>query len=262
MKDKSTEKNQSSYQKPIWESFVWVSVTLIIILIGAAPPGSELILDFFPELKPCQKWIKVVFISVFLFILFCAWWWRKHKKTDIGQDSLSFDELSKRDELLKEKKIMRKFHCLTWRQKIFKNWPLNIITFKFIPLLICWIISLFVNKKYKPYGIDSFKFPKDWEDYKEKIKKYYKIIFGIHISNPFRSYEVKFGKDFQHIEIRWTNANERKFNNSKKELYKNIFSVDELKHIKIFTWVTPFGLYWNLKRTSLKIKEKIFRYTT
>ena len=230
-------KDKSFQERPIWIFF-----TAVIILISATPAINDLVLDFFPNLRKYQRWVKLFAIFISFVILGAIWRKEQQKKKN---QNISEDE--------QEKKYIRKALWRTWRQKIFKNWPLNIITFKFIPLPICWIISLFINKKYKPYGIDSFKFPKDREDYKEKIKKYYEIMFRIHILNPFRSYEVKFGRDFQHIEIRWTNANERNFNKPKNELYEKFFSGDNLKHIKIFTWIFPFGLYWNLRRILLKV---------
>ena len=52
------------------------------------------------------------------------------------------------------------------------------------------------------------------------------------------------------MEIRWTekNKNNSFFGEPKNGLYENIFSENNLNDIKIFTWIFPFGLYWNLRR--------------
>ena len=114
------------------------------------------------------------------------------------------------------KKVEKKYKRLTWLQNIFKNYLLNIITFRFIPLIICWIISLFPKKQYKSYLFDSFYFPKYWEkfseshedkekyNYEKVISKFFKNMFRVYIPSLKQSYEVKFERDFQSVEIRWT----------------------------------------------------------
>ena len=90
------------------------------------------------------------------------------------------------------------------------------------------------------------------------MNEFFKSIFRVYIVNSEKSYEIKFARDFQHIEIRWTDKNNRIFNNSKKELYEKVFSINDLKYIKIFTWIFPFGLYWNLIKLLLKPIKKCF----
>ena len=240
----------------------WVFIMLIITLIGVAPNFSELILDFFPTLTNCKKWIKLLFIVIALLILGSVYWLEE-------QIYLAPDKISK-DELLE--KIIKKAKWFTWQQNIFNHYPLNIITFRIFPLFICWAISLLINKNYKSYLFDSFDFPRYWEksfetpeekekyNYEKVISEFFETMFRVYIENLNQSYEIKFSRDFQHIEIRWNNKSGEKFNNTKKDLYDKIFSEEAFKNIKIFTWIFPFGLYWNLRRRIKQIILKIKNY--
>ena len=223
---------------------LWIFITLFSILmawIGLTTLFSALFLDFFPRLNDYKKWIQLSFILFGLFI-FGFIYWRSEKK---HPDKVSRDE--------DMKKTYRKYRWIVWKQNIFKHYPLNIIKLRFIPLFICWIISQFIDKKYKKnYQLDSFYFPESWTryDYEEITRRFFKSIFRFHFlkEKGVVSYEVKFGRDFQNIEIRWTEEGNSSFGELKNGSYKQFFSEKDLKHVKIFTWIFPFGLYWNLIR--------------
>lgn len=240
---KTDQIKNNDFQKGGW----WIFITLTLALIGATPSFNKLILNFVPNLSDLhQGIIKIGFVMTVVIISLSIWW----KKTQYEEEQNKSDE-----ELLEES--IKEAKWLTLKQHIFKRWPLNIITLKVIPLIICWIIErLFINRKCGLYHMNSFDFPEDWENYTKITSKFFKRMFRVTIqisSKIDKTYEVKFGRDFKYIEIRWTNENY--FNEPKKDLYENIFSENNLKHIKIFTWVTPFGLYWNLRRFLIKIKK-------
>ena len=229
----------------------WIFITLIIGLIGVAPNFSEQVLDFIPDWTIHKKWINLFFIVIGFILLYAVYWIEEQKHHD--PDKISEDESDEID--------TKKVKWFIWRQKIFKRYPLNIITLRVIPLFICWVISRFINKKYKSYLFNSFNFPRYWEKYaetpeeKEKYKyekvtiKFFKSMFRVYIGGEInQSYEIKFERDFQHIEIRWTDKDINTFSEPRNDLYEKIFSEDKFKHIKIFTWIFPFGLYWNLRR--------------
>ena len=104
---KSTDKNNSFQEKP-----GWIFITLIIILIGATPAFSELFLDFFPDLKEYQGWVKLSFIAIFIFVLGATWWKEEQKKRE--QDMSEGEQLEK---------SVKQARWMTWRQKIFKHYP-------------------------------------------------------------------------------------------------------------------------------------------
>ena len=234
----SEDKNNNFQEKPIW-----IFITLIIILIGAAPAFSELFLDFFPNLKEYQGWVKLIFIIVFIIILGVTWWREEQKRRN---ENISEDEQLERN--------IKKAIWITWKENVFRSYPLNIIKFRIIPLFICWIISLFINKKYKSCLFHPFDFPKYWKkyNYEEIISKFFKSMFRVYIGNLNQSYEIKFQRDFQHIELRWMSKDDKIFSEPKNELYEKIFSEDRFKHIEIFTWIFPFGLYWKLKKDCIE----------
>ena len=256
--DKESQKNFQQRPK-------WVFITLIIILIGASPAFSELILDFFPQFNHYRGWIKLFFIIIGFIILFSVYWIEKQKYRD--PDKISRDEYNKisRDEDMK--KTYRQYRWIVWKQRILKDYPLEIITLRFFPWLICWIISWFIDKNYKKnYQLDSFYFPKDWTayNYEEITKRFFKSMCRVHFlkEQGVVSYEVKFERDFQNIEIRWTEEGNSSFGELKNGSYKQFFSEESLKHVKIFTWIFPFGLYWNLIRiikNLWKIIKSIFK---
>ena len=228
----------------------WIFITVILLLIQASLSFTSLVLDFFPSWMSYKKWINLFFIIVGFFLFGLIYWWdeiRRRKSHD--PNKMSEDE--------RKKKNAKEWS--TWRQNIFKYYPLNVITLKIIPLFICWVISHFINKRYKPYLFWPFYFPKHWDpsyfpknwkqcDYEKIISEFFKSMFRVYIENLDQSYEIKFGRDFQHIELKWTNKNDNIFNEPKNNLYEKIFSEDRFKHIRIFTWIFPFGLYWNLIR--------------
>ena len=223
---------------------LWIFITLFSILmawIGLTTLFSALFLDFFPRLNDYKKWIQLSFILFGLFI-FGFIYWRSEKK---HPDKVSRDE--------DMKKTYRKYRWIVWKQNIFKYYPLNIIKIEFVPLFICKVIKCFISKKYKFYDLDYYLFDpvteKEKYNYKKVISKFFEKIIRLHIWGEIdKGYEVKFGRDFQNIEIRWTKKGESFYSEPKNGSYKKIFSERDLKHIKIFTWIFPFGLYWNLRR--------------
>ena len=247
MNTKSKERESDFQQRPDW-----IFITIVILLIEASPDFSDLILDFLPKLnRYWQGGLKSSFIIIGLVLFAWIYWWNElQRKKSYDPIKISEDEFIKR--------ATKKAKWLTWKQNIFKYYPLNIITLKIIPLFICWIISKFINKEYKSYGFHFFDFPKDWEqyDYEEITSKFFKSMFRVWIEKLNKSYEIKFERDFQHIEIRWTDNNDSTFNEPKNELYEKIFSEDKFKHIELFTWIFPFGLYWNLIRVIKNLFSK------
>ena len=221
----------------------WIFATLFILLIQASSAFNGLILDFFPELNSYwQGRLKVFFIIGVSFLFGWIYWWSMIQKKQKDPDS------NKRSEKESLEKAGERYKWLIWRQNIFKHYPLNILKLKIIPLSICWLIIKFMDKKPESYIFDVFDFPKYWKnyDYAKVTGEFFKSMFRIYIS---QSYEVKFARDYQHIEIRWTEKDNNSFNEEpKKGLYTQIFSEDRFKHVKIFTWIFPFGLFWNLIR--------------
>ncbi len=246
------EEKNHSIDKDFHQRPKWILATIFILLIQASPSFSDLFLDFVPCWNNYKKWIELSFIV----IGFCVFYriYQKDKQKHRDRDRMSLDGISE-NELLK--KSIKKFEWILWREKIFKYYPLNIITLRFIPLLICRIITLFINKKYKSYLFDSFYFPTYWKEdnYEEVTKYFFKSMFRVYIEALKQSYEIKFGRNFTHIEIRWNEKNNRSFGEPKNELYEKIFSENNLDHIKIFTWIFPFGLYWNLIRVIKSLKK-------
>ena len=243
----------------------WIFFTMFVLLVQTSPSASDLILDIFPSLYNYEKWIKLSFIAVTLFVFgWVYWFYEIKKKSKINPDKMTREE--KVNYL--GKKAEKEYKRLTWRQNIFKSYPLNIITLRFIPLFICRIIRLFL-KKYKPYYFNSFAFPKYWENFSESSKdkekynyekvtsKFFESMFRVYIESLKQSYEVKFERDFQSVEIRWTDKGQSGFSEPKNDLYEKIFSEDRFKHIKIFTWIFPFGLFWHLGRLMKNLSKKL-----
>ena len=242
-------KMNTELQNRLQQNPAWIFLMLIVILIGASPSFTNLVLDFCPN--TCihyKKWITFFFIVIGILLFSLIYWLYNKKRHDSNKMT--------KDELL-EKSIKKAQWGVTW-QNIFKYYPLNVITLKIIPLFICWAISSCINKKYKSYFFDSFYFPKYWKEYnyEEVISKFFKSMFRVYIKKQKQSYEVKFGRDFQSIEVRRTDRNARIFKKPENKLYEKIFSTDDLKHIKIFTWIFPFGLYWNSRRIIKKLISK------
>ena len=252
MKKNNKELEKDFQQKP-QDRPEWKFFTMFVFVISASSIFSDLILDFFPSFSNYKKWIKLFFIVVILFIFGWIYWSYEYKR--------KLNEM-KREEKANYlgKKAEKKYKWLTWQQNILKNYPLNIITLRVIPLLICSVIKLFMKKQYKSYSFNSFYFPKYWEkfsenpedkekyNYEKVTSKFFKSMFRVYIESLKQSYEVKFERNFQSIEIRWTNKDQSGFSEPKNDLYEKLFSENNFKHIKIFTWIFPFGLYWNLRR--------------
>ena len=239
--DKELEKDFQ--QRP-----VWIFITVFILLIQTSPSFADLVVDFAPNWINYKKWINLFFIIFMLLLFMGLYWLDKPKHRD--PDNMSKDESIE--------KSIRKVKWLTWKQNIFKHYPLNITTLRIIPLFICWIISQFIDKKHKPYLFDSFEFPKYWKNYnyEEVTSKFFKSMFRVYIGGLEQSYEIKFERDFQCVELRWSDKDKNTFNEPKNELYEKVFSINNLKHIKIFTWIFPFGLYWNLRRVIKNLFSK------
>ena len=195
-----------------------------------------------------QGYLKFSFIIVCILLAYKLLYRTKSEK--IKEDNLSHE---------RTKEIFKTYRWIFWKQRIFKDYPLNIISFRIVPLFVCWIISWFINKEHKSYLLHSFEFPKYWEkyNYEEVISKFFKSMFRLYIEKINKHYEVKFGRDFQNVEIR-RSTDTRNFNAPENGLYKDIFSKNDLKHLKIFTWIFPFGLYWNLRRVLLNTRKKVF----
>ena len=228
---------------------IWVFIALFsafVAWIGSTPFCSGLFLDFFPELNDYKKWIQLLFILFGLFIivifLFGFIYWKSKKKHS--------DKISRDEDI---KKGYRQYKWIVWKQNIFKNYPLSIVKIEFVPLFVCKVIKCFISKKSKPYDLDYYLFgpvtEKEKYNYEKVIIKFFEKIIRLHIWGEIdKRYEVKFGRDFQNIEIKWTKKGESFYSEPKNGSYKKIFSERDLKHIKIFTWIFPFGLYWNLRR--------------
>ena len=115
------EKKTDFEKKPLW-----VFITLIIILIGASPAFSDLILDFFPELNTYwQGGLKLLFIALGFLVLYSVYW--KSKKEHFDYDKANSFEHTL-DRSIKEAIFKTRL------QMIFKYYPLNIITLKIIRL--------------------------------------------------------------------------------------------------------------------------------
>ena len=216
----------------------WIFATLVILLIQSSSTFSTLLLDFVPKLNDHKKWVQLLFIIIGILIFQIIYWIEKQKHR-------APDKISEKESL---KKATKKYKWLIWREKIFKHYPVNILTLKIIPLSICWLINKCIDKKHKRAVLDVFDFPKYWKkyDYEKVTGEFFKSMFRVHFLE--QSYEVKFARDFQHIEFRWTEKGNDSFKEPKKGLYTQIFSEDEFKHVKIITWIFPFGLFWNLIR--------------
>lgn len=242
MNNQEKKSKENFQQRPSW-----IFITIIIILIQASSSFSDLILDFFPTWINYEGWIKLFFIiavSLFLGRIY----WKEQKQNYFS------DKISDYDKMMSEWNEAKRQVLI---ENIFKHYPLNVITLKIIPLSICWFIRQFINKRYKPYGLNYFNFPKDWKgyDYEEFIREFFENMLRIYIREIDRSYEIKFARDFRYLEIRWTDKDERFFNEPKRILYEEMLSMNDLKHISIFTWIVPFGLYWNLRRAMKKISK-------
>ena len=224
----------------------WVFVTTVIILIGSTSDFSSLVLDFFPSWACFRGWIKLCYLILAFFILVTVWW--KNEKPQLQPDTVDHSSLKIHD-----------YRFIYWTQ-VCKGYLFNIISFKIFPLFICWIISWFIKKDYKPYGIISFKPPEYWPKYREMIHDFFPYMFRVYIKNLDQNFEVKFGRDFQRIELRWTEPDDDIFTDKRNESYQNVFCEDKLKNIKIFTWITPFGLYWNLRRLFRAIKIRVYKF--
>ena len=213
----------------------WVFVTTIIILIGSTSDFSSLVSDFFPSLESryrgCVKLIYIVVVALLLWFV-----WRKHKEPQLDPD-----------------KAKNEFRSVYWRQ-VCRNYLFNIISLKIFPLFVCWIISKCIKKGYKPYEIHRFKLPEHWPKYEEMINDFFQYMFRVYIKNLDQTYEVKFGKDFQRVELRWNEPGNDTFTHKSNNSYQSVFHAGELKNLKIFTWITPFGLCWNLRRLLKSIK--------
>ena len=245
-----------TFNKDFQKQPLWVFFTLIIILISSASNFNELILDFQPNWSSYNKWIKSIYIGVFIFIMIGAYWAWHIKEDYPDPDNPSTEEFFKKS----WKRILIK--------SLFKDYFFNIITLRVISLCCCRIISLFVKKTISPYSIHSFNIPKTWPDYQKITNSYFKKVFRVTITKSdnsddffYKTYEVKFKRDFQHIELRWNDKSNTKFQSPIQGKYGNIFSKDK-KDIKIFTWIVPFGLYWNLIRIikNLFPKNKTYRF--
>ena len=241
--DKESKKIQKDFQqRPFWIFF-----TVMIGVIGAAPSFSGLVLDFFPQWVDNKGCIKMLFIII-CFLILCSVYWIK-KLISRDKDKLSEDE----KENLRTKKNLKKVKWLAFTREL-KNFPLNVLTLRIIPLCVCWVIKRFTNKKYQ-YNLEVFYFPKPWgnDNYDTIIRKFFKTMFRVHIltdslqTDSLQSYEVKFQRDFQFVEVRRTEDGEN-FGAPINKPYKEVFSKDDFKHIRLFTWCFPFGLYWNLRR--------------
>ena len=219
---------------------LWIFITLIIVLIGASPAFSDLVLDFFPDLNQYQKWIKLFFILIFWSSLGLVYWQEKHLKYDKATWSeADLDKTTK--EVIFQTRL----------QMIFKDYPLNIITLKIIPLIICRIIRYFI--KQRKYLFHCFNLPKDWTQYNEIKKSFFRPMLRLYIHDNDKNYEIKFNRDFQQIQLRFSDKASSHYKHEKMDSYDTIFSGD-LEQIKIFSWITPFGLFWNLIRI---IKTKL-----
>ena len=223
----------------------WVFVTTVIILIGSISDFSSLVLDFFPNWTDSQGLIKLCYVILAFCILVIVWW--KNEKPKLQENKADRSSLKTYG-----------YRFFYWKQ-ICREYLLNIISFKIIPLFICWIISWFIKKDYKSYGINRFKLPEHWPKYKEMMHDFFQYMFRVYITNLDQNFEVKFGRDFQRIELRWTEPDDDIFCDKRNESYQNVFCEDELKNIKIFTWITPFGLYWNLRRLFRAIKICLYK---
>ena len=230
---------------------LWVLITLIIILIGASPAFSDLILDFFPKLNNYwQGSLKLLFIGLGSVIFFIYWKLqiKKHLNYDKADESEYLDKL---DKIIKKSIKIGIFK--TRLQIIFIDWPLNIITFKIIPLIICRIIRCFIKQK---YGFFSVNVPEYWDQYNEIKKSFFRPMLRLYIYDNKTNYEIKFNRDFQQIQVRFSDKGDSKFKHKNTDSYGKVF-FDDLKPIKIFSWITPFGLYWNLIRITKAKLQKI-----
>ena len=227
----------------------WVFITLIIILIGASPAFSDLILDFLPELNNYwQGILKLLFIVFGFLILFFVYWQSKKCVLDYGKAN-EFEYL---DNIVK--KSIKKTIFKTRMQTVFIEWPLNIITLKIIPLIICRIIRCFIKQK---GGFLSVNVPKYWDQYNEIKKSFFRPMLRLYIDDNKTNYEMKFNRDFRKIQVRFSEKGDSKFKPTEQiDSYEKVFSGD-LKPIKIFSWITPFGLYWNLIRITKAKLQKI-----
>ena len=249
-------------EKDFQKQPLWVFITIIIVLIGSAPAFNEFILDFKPNWCAYNKWIKLTYIGTCIFILIGAYWFWHKKRSDPDPDKPFGDETF--DEFInKQKRSWKKMFI----KALFKEYFFNLVTLKIIPLLLCEIIRrLFVKKSMSSYWMRSFTVPETWPNYQKIVDHYFKTMFRVTIetqddSGKFfdKTYEVKFKRDFQSIELRWNDEHDNKFQPPIQEKYENIFSKDK-KDIKIFTWIIPFGLYWNLIRWIKDLLKKIKNY--
>ena len=119
-----------------------------------------------------------------------------------------------------------------------------------IPLTICLIIRRFIKQK---SGFHSVNVPEYWDQYNEIKKNFFRPMLRLYIDDNDKNYEIKFNKDFQQIQVRFSDKASSRYKYDKMAPYDKIFSGD-LEQIKIFAWITPFGLFWNLIRI---IKTKL-----
>ena len=240
-----TPKSKKNFQVPS----LWWFITTFCALVGSSPAFNALVLDFKPNWNSHSGWIKLTYIG-FCILPIGAYFVLKIMKKSPSPEKLLDDKFFERE--------WKKHH----RKYLFTIWFFNIITLRVIPLVLCGIISkFFVKKIIFGYWIDSFIIPQSWPNYENIIDNYFKTASRVIIERSddldvTQSYEVKFNRDFQNVELRWTDKNDSKFQPPIQGKYENIFSNDK-KGIGIFTWITPFGLWWNLVRIVKTTAQKI-----
>ena len=227
---------------------LWLFLVILLLALPAAPVFRNLLIYFIPCLEDWSGYIELVFISLVTFLGSMIVFYIKREPQKVNEDW----------EKERFQKAIRVAKINAVLSKIFKYWPLNIITLKFIPLTLCWLIDRRGAREYNGMK-DVFDLPNYWEDkdLQEKFKKeYFSQIIRVGFykktedENSYRAYEIKFSRNFEDLGIREREIGENNdFSEDKIISYKELYSKGEDKKLcAIISWTTVFGLFWNILR--------------
>ena len=254
-----TKKSKIENKHPIW-----VLLMLLLTSIEVSPEFIEILLEILPSLEYYKKFILIAFFFVVM-VLGTAIVLKESEDENNKDDK-------KEESLIKE--TYRKTKIKHWFLKIFKEWPLNIVTLKIIPLAICWFFQKIGTRGYEG-NMSVFDLPEPWKEhdlqrYNHFKNNYFKQIIRVRIikkgeswENMYRAYEIKFSKDFKDLYVGATEigGNGRFLEDERIQDIKFPENQKEDKRVcTVVSWSTIFGLYWNLRRCIKKIEPKTLSF--
>lgn len=134
-------------------------------------------------------------------------------------------------------------HRRMWIQEYIKEF--------FKDLRLLWIHRIFSKFYLKNIRVDSFKVPRSWPNYENTLERFFNHIVRLYDEDKDVDYELRFSKDFDTIAWRENKKGEFKYN----EL-KSIAKSELPNNIKLFTWTTVYGVYWNTWRSIRRLFVK------